>query len=53
MRRSGTRPAEWVDENHDDSQHVLVLAAPEYADYVTTRLANPDMLDADVFGEDG
>lgn len=38
----------WVSSLQDHSQHVLVLAAPEYADHVTTRLANIDKLLADL-----
>jgi hypothetical protein len=34
----------WVEELQDHSQHVLVLAAPEYADHVTNRLVNLDKL---------
>jgi hypothetical protein len=42
----------WVPGLQDHSQHVLVLAAPEYVDHVTMRLANIDKLIADVVPED-
>lgn len=42
----------WVSSLQDHSQHSLVLAAPEYVDHVTTRLANLDKLIADIVPED-